>query len=350
MSLRSLARRLFAAGLVLTLCLPAAPTAEAAGSPALQQQEIAELSSYVACLVRLTRLGLTAEEARTFYETLGAQQALELAGRALSAQALDLLLLPNARPERLERYLSYAKSDPALSPEQVVTQVNLDADRDFYTQVEEIAEPADLLVLVNKHYALPDDYAPELTALPQGYGNGSLHPEAAEAFVQMADAAWADGLTLRCVSGYRSYKTQAGIYQRNLSQASQQWVDTYSARAGHSEHQTGLALDINVARTSAHFEHTAEFAWLRENCARFGFILRYPEGMDAVTGYRFEPWHYRYVGTDVALACMEQGLTYEEYVAALPAAGQGTSAPVPSTQPSAAAVLPGLTPPTILAP
>jgi len=96
-------------------------------------------------------------------------------------------------------------------------------------------------------------------------------------------------------------------------------VDNFSARPGHSEHQTGLALDINAARTSAHFENTAAYAWLQENCARFGFILRYPQDKTHITGYRFEPWHYRYVGTAAAAVCMKEGLTWEEFIARLPA-------------------------------
>ena len=93
---------------------------------------------------------------------------------------------------------------------------------------------------------------------------------------------------------------------------------SYSARAGHSEHQTGLALDINTASTQAHFENTRAYAWLQTHCAQYGFLLRYPKGKEAVTGYRFEPWHYRYVGAEIAGACMSQGITYEEYLAALP--------------------------------
>ena len=101
-------------------------------------------------------------------------------------------------------------------------------------------------------------------------------------------------------------------------QNKQATVDTFSARPGHSEHQTGLALDINVASTKAHFENTPAFAWLKEHCAGHGFILRYDLGKEAVTGYRFEPWHYRYVGVEIAQTIMEQGITYEEYVARQP--------------------------------
>ena len=134
----------------------------------------------------------------------------------------------------------------------------------------------------------------------------------------MADAARAEGVSLRSVSAYRSYAGQKVTYNNYLKRYKRSVVDSFSARPGHSEHQTGLALDINAASSRAHFENTPAFAWLKEHCAEYGFILRYDQGKEAVTGYRFEPWHYRYVGVEAAKACMEQGLCYEEYLALLP--------------------------------
>ena len=99
-----------------------------------------------------------------------------------------------------------------------------------------------------------------------------------------------------------------------MSQDGQSLADTYSARPGSSEHQTGLALDINTASVQAHFENTPTYAWLVEHCAEYGFILRYPEGKERITGYRFEPWHYRYVGREHAEEIMRRGLTLEEYL------------------------------------
>ena len=135
----------------------------------------------------------------------------------------------------------------------------------------------------------------------------------------MADAAWADGISLRSVSAYRSYSQQSSTYNRWLSQDRQSSVDTYSARPGFSEHQTALALDINVASLKVHFENTPAYAWLAEHCAEYGFVLRYPQGKEHITGYQFEPWHYRYVGVEVAQVCMDRGLTLEEYFALRPA-------------------------------
>ena len=231
---------------------------------------------------------------------------------------LTYLALPNGRAGLLDRYSIWAVANPELTAEEAVLQVNMNRDRDFYACVQEVEAPSGLAVLVNKHYALPAEYVPELEALGKGYGTGSLRPEAAEAFRTMADAAKKDGISLRSVSAYRSYNTQKNTYNRYLKQYKQATVDTFSARPGHSEHQTGLALDINVASTRAHFENTPAFAWLKEHCAEYGFILRYDKGKEDVTGYRFEPWHYRYVGAEAAAAIMEQGVSYEEYLALLP--------------------------------
>lgn len=263
-------------------------------------------------------------------EELTEEQRLALALRAerepgllerldsFSDAQLALLALPNARAGRLDRCLAWMEAHPEDTPENAVFSVNADRDLVFYSAVTEIADPLSLTALVNKHYALPAGYVPELEALGAGYGSGSLRPEAARAFRAMADAARAEDVSLRSVSAYRSYASQKITYNNYLKKYRQSVVDTFSARPGHSEHQTGLALDINVASSKAHFENTKAFAWLKEHCAEYGFILRYDQGKEAVTGYRFEPWHYRYVGLDIAKVCMEQGLSYEEYLALLP--------------------------------
>ena len=226
--------------------------------------------------------------------------------------------LPNSHPDYEDRYQAWAQAHPDHTPEQVVLNVNIGLDRDFYQDTDLINQPDSLSVLVNKYNTLPADYVPTLEALGASYGSGSLRPEAAAAFRAMADAARADGIALRSVSAYRSYQSQDRVYSRYLTQDSQASVDTYSARPGSSEHQTALALDINTASLQAHFENTDAYAWLVEHCAEYGFILRYPQGKENITGYRFEPWHYRYVGTEIAQVCMDQDLTLEEYMALQP--------------------------------
>jgi len=233
------------------------------------------------------------------------------------------------RGEREERYRAYAARCPDKSWDRVVLEVDIGLDRPFYEGVEPAEDPDSIAVLVNKYHALPEDYVPQLEALGSRYGTGSLRPEAAQAFWDMAEAARKDGVALRSVSAYRSYQTQSAIYQRYLKNSGQTATDTFSARPGHSEHQTGLALDINTASRGAHFEGTPAYAWLVEQCAEYGFILRYPQGKEEITGYCFEPWHYRYVGVEAARACMEAGLTYEEHLALRPVDGEEEEALLP---------------------
>ena len=315
------AASLFAAPLPVRAAPKIVP-ALSAPSPLEQRPDPAQ--PYRAAMAGLKALGVTGERAQALWRAQGAGLNRLLAQGQPTPEELSLFTLPNTRPELLASYRDYAAQFPLLSREAVVLAVNMGLDRPFYTDPAPIDDPNSPTVLVNKYNVLPADYIPQLEVLGADYGRGSLRPQATAQFRAMADAARAEGITLKSVSAYRSYATQQATYGSYLTKYSQTLVDTFSARAGHSEHQTGLALDINVASIQAHFENTAEFAWLQANCARFGFLLRYPQGKNHITGYRFEPWHYRYVGVEIASICMEQGLTYEEYVAALP----NTSVPV----------------------
>ena len=129
----------------------------------------------------------------------------------------------------------------------------------------------------------------------------------------MADAARKEGLSLLCVSAYRTEDYQRGLYNSRVNSAGKEYADSYSARPGHSEHQTGLAVDINS--TSGTFEYTDEFKWMVKHGHEYGFILRYPKGKEWITGYAYEPWHYRYVGEEVAKIIHDENITYEEYYA-----------------------------------
>lgn len=158
----------------------------------------------------------------------------------------------------------------------------------------------DGVLVANKTYGLPSSYHP-----------GDLLPECQSAFSSMQSAAAANGLNIYNASGFRSYSLQNDLYTRYSNRDGKAAADRYSARPGHSEHQTGLALDLNDI-TSA-FANTAEGKWVAENCWRYGFILRYPQGKEAQTGYMYEPWHIRYVGVDAATKIYESGLCLEEY-------------------------------------
>lgn len=156
------------------------------------------------------------------------------------------------------------------------------------------------ILIANKTYALPPDYNP------------GVDPDAQAAFDKMQSAAAAEGLNIYISSGFRSYDYQAGLYERYVEKSGKSEADRYSARPGHSEHQTGLAFDLNTIDIT--FADTAEYDWLKVHCAEYGFIIRYPENGESVTGYMYEPWHIRYLGTDTAQKVYDSGLTLEEYL------------------------------------
>lgn len=212
------------------------------------------------------------------------------------------------------RYIAYKKLHPEYSDDLIITYVNIGLDKAFYTDMKSTNMSDGILVLCNKYHILKSNYVPDLVSLA-GYGGGQMQKEAASYFKKMVNAAKADGIKLWNVSGYRSYNTQKNLYNNYVKKDGVAKADTYSARPGSSEHQTGLATDINTASSSAHFEKTKEYAWLMKHSYEYGFILRYPLGKTFITGYKYEPWHYRYVGEKVAKEIHNLNITYEEYYA-----------------------------------
>ncbi len=156
------------------------------------------------------------------------------------------------------------------------------------------------ILIVNKTYALPADYNP------------GIDPTAQSALNQMISSAGADGVSLWIASGFRSYDKQKTLYNNYVARDGKTEADRYSARPGHSEHQTGLAFDLNSLEQS--FGETKEGKWIAANCWKYGFILRYPQNKENETGYMYEPWHVRYVGKDVAKDVHNSGLCLEEYL------------------------------------
>ena len=212
-----------------------------------------------------------------------------------------------------DRYIAYKKLHPEYTDDIIITYVNVGLDQDFYSNMENTDMSDGKLIICNKYHTLKKDYVPDLSDLGSKYGGGKLEKEAASFFKKMADAASKEGISIRNVSGYRSYSTQTYLYNNYVKKDGVKEADRYSARPGTSEHQTGLATDINSVSNS--FENTAAFKWLSKNAYKYGFILRYPKGKEFLTGYMYEPWHYRYVGAEVAKIVYEKDITYDEYYA-----------------------------------
>lgn len=165
----------------------------------------------------------------------------------------------------------------------------------------------DDILIANKQYPLPASYDP------------GVDPVAQKAVDEMIQAAKKQNIRLTAFSGYRSYAYQETLYTNYVARDGQEEADRYSARPGHSEHQTGLAFDIgevgkeDLWLTDA-FGETAAGKWLVDNAHEYGFILRYPKGKEHITGFMYESWHFRYVGKDVAAKIKKQNVTLEEYL------------------------------------
>ncbi|WP_017470701.1 M15 family metallopeptidase [Amphibacillus jilinensis] len=192
------------------------------------------------------------------------------------------------------------------------------------TELYVVDNPDSIEVYVNKQRRLPEGYEPNDLVEPdvehlakQGNNRRLLRQEAAEALELLFEEADEQGIDLVAVSGYRSYERQKTIYQSNVANKGQEEADRFSAQAGTSEHQTGLAMDVSAASVSflldQAFDQTDEGSWLAEHAHQFGFIIRYPEGKTDITGYEFEPWHLRYLGEELATYLYEEDLTLEEY-------------------------------------
>ncbi len=222
---------------------------------------------------------------------------------------------PFYKKDLQKEYENY-QNKTKYADKKVVLDVNMHLNKPFY----EGSVPSKYLntnyILVNKYNYLDRNYVPNNLVILDQYAKEGirLNKEAYNAFIEMANDAKKNNLNLRIISAYRSYDYQENLYNSYLKHDSKEKVDTYSARAGYSEHQTGLVIDIDNGKTDYNkFHLTKEFFWMKDNCYKYGYILRYPLGKEKITGYKYESWHYRYVGKKIAKYIYENDITFEEY-------------------------------------
>lgn len=189
---------------------------------------------------------------------------------------------------------------------------------------EQVENPESILVLVNKNNLLPSEYEPSDLVKPdvpfyfeEDLPKRYMREEAAKALEKLFEASEAEGLNLVAASGYRAYARQKQLYEGYVEQMGQEAADKVSAFPGASEHQTGLAMDVTSPEMgyglAESFGETKEGKWLADNAYKYGFIIRYPEGRTADTGYSYEPWHIRYIGKEAAGEIYKKGWIFEEY-------------------------------------
>ena len=240
-----------------------------------------------------------------------------------NTKIIDLLNEEYYLDKNFDKYISYMNEFSDLSTKEVVRDINIHLDKDFYEETYPADTSLDTSILVNKYYYLKKDFAPDdLVTISQTYswgesGSQKVRKIVYEAFLDMWNSANSEGYYLMVNSSYRTYQDQESVYNNYRNTSGQTYADSIASRPGYSEHQTGLAIDIfsKTNTSSATFKDSAEAKWLKENAHKFGFILRYPEGKEDITGTTYEAWHYRYVGVDIAKYIYEHDITFDEYYA-----------------------------------
>lgn len=222
-----------------------------------------------------------------------------------------LLLILNNKyfiPTNINRYLSIKTNN--LNKE--MQYINMSLDYPFYTNIKIVTNPYDKSVLINKYYSLPKNIIyNDLEPIKE---NIYLRKEAKDALTSLINEATKNNLTINIISGYRTKEYQENLYNNYLKTSGKTYADNFSARPNHSEHQTGLSVDLsdhtNIIES---FYNTNQYIWITQNAHNYGFILRYPQNKELITGYNFEPWHYRYVGKIIATKIYKNNITLEEY-------------------------------------
>lgn len=219
-------------------------------------------------------------------------------------------------------------NEPENDPSDTAEEPTEPAEPEVPEEPEEnpllLVDDETIIVLVNKEYSLGDNYVPDdlvTVDVPTILDNpevNQLRLVAADALKALFDEAEATGFYLHARSGYRSYQTQTQLFQSYTERNGEEAANRYSAKPGHSEHQTGLVMDVTSESVNYQldesFGKTDEGIWISEHAHEFGFIVRYPENGEAITGYVYEPWHLRYLGVDMASAVYNSGLTYEAFL------------------------------------
>ncbi|WP_282937790.1 D-alanyl-D-alanine carboxypeptidase family protein [Paenibacillus sp. RC67] len=219
---------------------------------------------------------------------------------------------------------------PATTPTGSASNTGKTTDPGKGAANQVVAEPESISVLVNKQFALPEKYEPSDLVYPdvpftfkEKIEKRKMRKEAAAALEKLFAGAKKDGIYLAGVSAYRSHATQKTVFNNYVKTDGEEKAKTYSAVPGHSEHETGLAIDVSGSdgKCAAQdcFGGTKEAEWLAKHSAEYGFIIRYLKGKESITGYQYEPWHIRYVGTQMAKEIASKGITLEEYLNAVPA-------------------------------
>ena len=272
---------------------------------------------------KLIEHGYTMDDTKYLLEHLNDDKISNLLSRDKDDNIIALLKEKYFLWKNLDKYLEYYKKNSDKSLKDIISIINVHSNNKWYQVKYETDISKNELMLVNKFYELNKDYSPdnlENISLKYSYGNygdNKLISYAYDEFINMHADALENGYYLIVNSSYRDYQDQDEIYSYRKKTQGERKADETAARPGHSEHQTGLVVDITSkgAPIDVDFSESDDYKWLQNNAYKYGFIQRYPKGKTYITGYEPESWHYRYVGKDAAKIIHDEDITFDEYYA-----------------------------------
>ena len=267
--------------------------------------------------------GYSLEEAQFLQNTLSEEDIESVLEREEKETILSLMKEKYFLFKNLDEYLSYIEESEEDDLHEVVAIVNTHASHKWYSLELVTDNSLEKQMIVNKFYTLDASYTPENLkpiSLSYAYGKEGDHhliDYAYDQFMELWEAAHEAGYYLMVTSSYRTYQDQEDIYNYRKNTQGEKKADQTAARPGHSEHQTGLVVDMTSKNEpyAEEFTNSEAYQWLKENAYKYGWIERYPEGKTYLTGYSPESWHWRYVGVDVAKTIHEEQITFDEYYA-----------------------------------
>ena len=265
---------------------------------------------------KLGEIGYTTEEIEYIKNNFTKEEQNELLDKEYDSILIKFYKEKYFRKDKLEDYLEYHNSNKDLSSGEVITKINTHTNIEPYEKIFDTDISKNELMLVNKYYKLSEDYKPEVELISSQYAYSGKYASKTiiESIQNLIDAAKEDNIKLIVAAGYRSYEDQEDIYEGYKINNGIREADEVVSRPGHSDYQTGLAVDIEpYAKYIENVSESEEYQWLQNNMYNFGFIQRFPEGKEDITGFKYSAWHLRYVGIDAALYIHDNNITFEEY-------------------------------------
>ena len=272
---------------------------------------------------KLLEKGYSLKDTKTIFAKLSETEQQKLIDNDKDDKIISLLEQKYFLEKNLEDYKEYINKNNETDYAKVISIVNVHANHKWYQLELNTNEDLSMLMNVNKFYALSETYTPEnlknigLTYAYDEEGENKLIDYAYDKFLELWQAANDQGFYLMVTSSYRDYESQKEIYDYRVSNWGERKADETAARPGHSEHQTGLVIDMTskTEPLADSFTDSEAYKWLKENAYKYGFIERYPEGKTYLTGYSPESWHWRYVGLEAAKTMHDEDITFDEYYA-----------------------------------